>query len=207
MGLGLTGGGGESQSLRIPYIKWNAKAGRMFRTDRTNENGNWESIDTDITDTAIFQVDFDTVRTGWISFSNPIDFSHATNHGVSFGEKPGEANRDNPYKLGFIVRVFSAKNLDGLREFSSNAGVSNTAFEALFTSYEVDAEKNKGKQPVVKLTGSIAKKNDHGTNFQPVFEIVSWAPRNAEFDTAGQDVLAAPAPDEATDDGGDEIEF
>ena len=103
MGLGLTGGGGESQSLRIPYIKWNAKAGRMFRTDRTNENGNWESIDTDITDTAIFQVDFDTVRTGWISFSNPIDFSHATNHGVTFGEKPGEANRDNPYKLGFIV--------------------------------------------------------------------------------------------------------
>ena len=59
----------------------------------------------------------------------------------------------------------------------------------------------------MKLTGSIAKKNDHGTNFQPVFEIVSWAPRNAEFDTAGQDVLAAPAPDEAADDGGDEIEF
>jgi hypothetical protein len=204
MGLGLTGGGGESLISRIPYIKWNAKAGRMFRTDRTNENGNWESVDVDITDTAIFQVDFDTVKTGWISFSNPIDFSHATPHGVSFGTKPGENTRENPYKLGFIVRVFSEKNLDGLREFSSNAGVSNKAFEALFSKYETDAGTNKGKSPVVKLSGSVAMKNDHGTNFSPVFEIVSWAPRNAAFDLAGEDVLADPAPAVAA---GDDIEF
>jgi len=53
-----------------PFIKYDAKAGRLFRVDRVQQNDGTYATDTvEITDTAQMAIDLANIRVGWINYT------------------------------------------------------------------------------------------------------------------------------------------
>lgn len=170
-------GGGEGGF--ITYVKYNAKAGRFYTKKDEKDAPEFEVTNF----TAV--MDLENVKTGWFLFAAGVAPAKTYDPSLSqAAAKPG----DN-FKRGFEVLCFSDKNLLGVREFSSTAGVVIDAINSVYDAWEAGRGANAGKLPVVKCVGVTPVTNKHGTNYQPQFEIVSWADRPAEL--KGQ---AAPAP-------------
>lgn len=182
MGLGLPAGGTGDFVL---YIKYNAKAGRWY--SKYDGEGDQEVNDM----TAVF--DMANIKTGYLKFAAGQAPEHSFDSSVGANDA---GQPDDGFKRGFLVHIFSDKNIGGLREFSSNAGVANEAMNTLFDAYEAGLAQNPGKLPVVKCTRVDPIEGKHGTNYAPVLEIVQWADRPAGMDT-GAAAPAAPAPQAA----------
>lgn len=160
-------GGGDF----ITFVKFNAKAGRFYTKKDEKDAPEFEVTDM----TAIF--DMENIRTGWFLFAAGAAPSKKYDPSLTEEEpKPGEG-----FKRGFELNLFSPKNLLGLREFSSTAGVVIEAMNELYDHWEAGKAKNAGKLPVVKCVGVQAITGTHGTNYKPQFEIVSWTDRPAEL--------------------------
>lgn len=163
------------------YVKYNAKAGRWYTKKDEKDAPEFEVQNL----TAIF--DMDNLRTGWFLFAAGVAPSKTFDPSLSeAAPKPG-----NDFKRGFELDLFSEKNLLGVREFSSTAGVVIEAMNALHDQWLAGKDANPGKLPVVKCVGVHPVVGSHGTNYQPQFEIVSWADRPAEM--AGTPATSAPA--------------
>jgi hypothetical protein len=109
------------------------------------------------------------------------------------------ASAPNPgqdFKRGFQIDLYSEKNLLGLREFSSTAGIVIEAMNALYDAWTAAPETAAGQLPVVRCVGVTPVGNKHGTNYQPKFEIIGWTDRPAAFGEGGTaaSVPVAPAP-------------
>jgi len=171
-------GGGDF----VPYVKYNAKAGRWYT--KKDEQGAPEFEVTNMT--AIF--DMDNLRTGW------FDFPAGGTPDKQFDPSLSQAapRPSDKHKRGFQLNAFSEANLLGLREFSSTAGVVIEAMNALHDQWLANHAANPGKVPVVKCSGVLPITSKHGTNYQPVLEIVAWAERPTEL--AGKPAQATPAP-------------
>jgi len=192
MGLGLPsfGGGGD----RTPILKYDARAGRLFRVDRTQDaGGNWISNPVEVTQgfQAIF--DLENIETGWLSFpqSGAPDI-RTVKIGTPIPDRPSDQ-----HKPGFRVRLKLGKTIGGdLRELATNAGVSIKGMDALYDAYLKDAGANSGKLPVVALEKTIAVTSGQGqktsTNYQPIWKIVAWVDRPPELSGAAT-AAAAPA--------------
>lgn len=167
MGLGLPAGGTGDFIL---YAKYNAKAGRW--ASKYEGEGDKEVANM----TAIF--DLENIKTGQIKFAagQAPEQSFDSSVGANDATQP-----DDGFKRGFLVHIFSEKNIGGLREFSSNAGVCNEAMNSLYDAYEKGKGDNPGKLPVVKCAKVEAIEGKHGTNYQPVLEIIQWADRPEEM--------------------------
>lgn len=177
-----SGGGGDF----IPYVKYNAKAGRFYTKKDEPDAQEFEVSDM----TAIF--DLDNLQTGWFLFAAGQAPSKIMDPSLSeMSPSPGDG-----YKRGFQLNLFSDKNLLGAREFSSTAGSVIDAMNDLHTAWEAGRAANPGKLPVVKSTGVTPITNKHGTNYKPNFEIVSWADRPAGLPN-GSSAPAASAPPSA----------
>lgn len=177
-----SGGGGDF----IPYVKYNAKAGRFYTKKDEPDAQEFEVSDM----TAIF--DLDNLQTGWFFFAAGQAPSKVMDPSLSeMSPSPGDG-----YKRGFQLNLFSDKNLLGAREFSSTAGSVIDAMNDLHTAWEAGRAANPGKLPVVKSTGVTPITNKHGTNYKPNFEIVSWADRPAGLPN-GSSAPAASAPPSA----------
>jgi len=174
-----TGGGDFT-----PYVKYNAKAGRWYT--KKDEQGAAEFEVTNMT--AIF--DMDNIRTGWFNF--PTGGAPEKTFDPSLDEAAARPSEN--HKRGFQVDVFSEKNLLGKREFSSTAGTVIDAINPLHTDWEAGKAANPGKVPVVKCSGVLPIVGKHGTNYQPVFEIVSWTDRPAELGAPAAKSPAASPP-------------
>lgn len=201
MGLGLSNGatGGEY----LPIVKWDARAGRMFRVDRTQGANGWESQTVDITnERPTFLIDFGAIEVGHMAF---------TATGPSFAlaplGQPMPARPSPEHKQGCRVRLYSPKFLGGLREFASSAKAVLGTIDALHTAFEAAPEAAAGKIPAVQLDGStaITTKGPNGTvtSYAPVLKVVSWHDRPADL---GERTVPAPAgqrhPQQHTDNGG-----
>lgn len=169
------------------YVKYNAKAGRWYTKKDEKDAPEFEVTNM----TAIF--DLANVKTGWFLFAAGV--APAKTYDPSLTQaapKPGEG-----FKRGFEVMVFSDKNLLGVREFSSTAGVVIEAINAVYDTYLAAPEGKQGKLPVVKCVGVHPVTNKHGTNYAPQLEIVFWVERPealpAPTGTASSPA-AAPAP-------------
>ena len=179
----VSSGGGDF----IPYIKYNAKAGRFYTKRDEPDAEEFEVTDM----TAIF--DLDNLQTGWFFFAAGQAPSKVMDPSLSeMSPSPGDG-----YKRGFQLNLYSEKNLLGAREFSSTAGSVIDAMNDLHTAWEADKSANPNKLPVVKSTGVVPITNKHGTNYKPKFEIVSWTdrPANLPIPTSNS---AASAPPVAT---------
>lgn len=198
MALGLpqnTGGGGD----RVAVIKYDARAGRIFRLDRTQDaNGEWQSDQPEITTGFQAIMDLENIQVGYLAFpAGAAPQMSLVKLGEPIGEKPSDL-----HKPGFRVIMKLGKVSGGdVREMASNAQVSVTAMDDLHNLYVKGVAENPGKLPIVTLASTtpiVTKGKDKdgrpqtSTNYQPVWSIVKWIDRPPEL-TAGH-VAAANEP-------------
>lgn len=152
-----------------PFVKYNAKAGRWFFQDNEVQNPS-------------FVADFENVKKAYMFYKEgqapDVVVFPSLDAQV---EKPSEN-----HKLGLIVEVFSNDLFGGVVEFSSNSSITCGALSDLYEEYEKGANDNKGKLPVVKVTGAEAISGQYGTNYKPLFEIEKWVDKPAAFDAPVQ---------------------
>lgn len=197
MGLGLSTGGSGGDIK--PFVKYDAKAGRLFRADRTQQSdGSFASESVEITNTAQFIVDLANIRVGWINYTSQGPVRRL----VVLGKEPIPPRPDDKgadgklaFKQGFEVDLLLNKETNGgkavARVLGSAAGCVIEAMDALHDAYSVAAESKAGKLPIVKISGVSPVKSGQSTNYKPEFAIVGWADRPAglpNVDTALQKV-------------------
>lgn len=166
------------------FISFNAKAGRWYTKRDGQDEPQFEVTDM----TAVF--DMPGLQTGWFKFAANVAPEKVMD--PSFSEAASNPGQD--FKRGFQLDLYSEKNLLGLREFSSTAGIVIEAMNSLYDLWLAAPETATGKLPVVRCVGVQPVTNKHGTNYQPKFEIVGWTDRPDAFCDAG---LPAPAAEAA----------
>ena len=186
MALGIQTGGGGGDFL--PVLKYNAKAGRLFRVDRTDNGGEWVADEVDITQDGKFVIDLDNIETGWMLFAAGVAPDIRT---VLIGQDVGPRPSDK-HKMGFRVMVKLGPSCgNDVREFTASAASVIDAMNTLHDAFLAGREE--GKLPVVKIAKVVAEKTKHGTNYAPVFEIVSWVPRPKDLVYAPRNGATKPA--------------
>jgi hypothetical protein len=189
-----------------PIIKYDARAGRVFRVDRVQGADGFTGEQVDITQLFRAVFDLENVEVGWMQFVAgsapsmaliPLAALHAG--------QPYPAQPSPNHKQGVRMLLKLAKNCGGDKPVREIAGVSKAflgAIEQLFLTYLDEREKNKDPQgkyqlPVVSLlktepvtTGSGAQKS---TNYRPTWKIDGWVPRPEDLIH-----MAAPAAAPAT---------
>lgn len=202
MGLGLPQSSGGDFN-RTPIIKYDARAGRIHRIDRSNESGTWETSEVELTQgfQAIF--DLENIETGWLCFpAGAAPDIRTVKVGTPMPERPSDKHR-----AGFRLLMKLGKSCGGdLREMAANAKVSIAAMDKLYDAYLAGVQDHAGKLPVVTLAGTEKVvsngKDEQGkpqssTNYQPVWEITAWVDRPAELNgEAVADTAPAAAKDE-----------
>jgi hypothetical protein len=177
MALGLNFESADSGDI-IPIIKFDAKAGRMFRRDRVN--GENDQVDITRSFKAIF--DFDNIETGTINFNtgSAPDFAVAR-----IGDQvPPPPSPDHRPGARILVKL-SKENGGDVRELASTAKAFLRGLNALHDEYLAGAASNKGKLPVVELVDTTPITSGEGarksTNYSPIFKIASWVDRPADL--------------------------
>jgi hypothetical protein len=178
MALGLPErGGGED---RTPIIKYDARAGRVFRVDRTQSDGSWDTNTVEITPVFQAVMDLEHIELGWLYFpTNGAPDIQVAPFGKPLPEKPSSNHRP-----GFRVHMKLGKQAGGdLREMAANAKVSIDGMDALHDAFLKDRAAHPGQMPVVKLDGTTAVsssgkdasgKQVSSTNYRPDWGIVGW---------------------------------
>lgn len=173
MALGInyeSTGGGDF----LPIVKYDARAGKMFRVDRVNG----ESTPVDISRSFKAVFDLEHLETGWIDFETGApQFAMSVLGSGPKPEKPSDSYREG---VRFIVKL--GKDCGGdVREFASTAKAFMRGLDKLHDEYKATANSNSGKLPVVALEDTVAITSGEGarksTNYAPVFKIVSWVAR------------------------------
>lgn len=188
MGLGLPmNSGGDFK----PVVKYDARAGRMHRVDRTDQG----KQETEITNgfKAIF--DLANIDVGWVRWTEGGAPEWST---VKVGQtKPQKPSND--HKPVFRCDIKLASTLGGdVREFASSANCVIAAMDQLYDACNKAPEFGAGKLPVVALTGATMVKSGTGqktsTNYAPNFVIAAWIDRPAELMAKPANVVSAPTP-------------
>jgi len=158
----------------IPIVKYDARSGRMSRSDYANG----ERSSTDITRSFKAVFDFENIETGTIDFST----GGAPSFALARYGSPIPAAPSPSHKPGFRVLVYLSKECGGdLREFASTAKACLKGINQLFTAYQQGVKQNPGKLPVVSLDDTVAIVTGEGakksTAYSPVFTIQKWVDR------------------------------
>jgi hypothetical protein len=168
-----------------PVAKYDGRAGRIFRMDRVEKDGSFSNEPVDITSTFKAVADFENLETGWINFpsGSAPEFSMAP-VGAVLPARPSPRHKNG---VRFMLKL--SKDCGGdkpIREMASTARVFLTGLEAVYSDYLAQRADNPGKLPVIVLKTTVpiksSGKDENGkpvssTNYQPTFEIVSWAAR------------------------------
>ena len=81
-------------------------------------------------------------------------------------------------KTGFMVSVYAPKLLgDEVHDFSANSTASTRFFETLYNKVEAEGELDKGRVPLVQITGSKLLKIGKGTTREVEFTITKYVDR------------------------------
>lgn len=188
LGLSTGGSGGDIK----PYVKYDAKAGRLFRMDRVqHSDGTFSSESNEITNTAQMVIDLANIRVGWINYTSQGPVRRLVVLGKeAIPPRPEDKNSDGKpaFKQGFEVDLLLNKDANGgnsaPRVFGSAAGCVIEAMDALHDAFTAAAESKAGKLPVVKISGVSPVKSGQSTNYKPNFSIVSWIDRPAALCSA-----------------------
>ena len=182
MAFGMTISSGDYNEI----IKYDARAGRLFRVDRDVSG---EKIQVDITSpTTKFAIDFGTLQVGYVAFSANGPVRDMVPYGQPLPAQP--QTKDDNGKLisrpGFMAMVYGT-TVGGPREWCSNAAILLSALDELYQVYEQRPEAQQGKIPVVCIASTVPVTSGKGaqksTNYRPVFEIVMWTDRTPEMGT------------------------
>ena len=190
MAFGMQTSGGNF----LPIIKYDARAGRIFRVDK--DNGITEQVD--ITDPNMkFAIDFGSIEVGYVQFSAQGPVRHMVPYdGRALPAQPQD--KDDKGKLvsrpGFYALV-AGQAIGGIREWCSNAAILLNALDELFNLYAEQPEAAGGKIPLISIVSTVPVTSGTGaqksTNYKPVFKIVGWVDRLADM---GERTVPPPAP-------------
>jgi hypothetical protein len=181
------------------YVKYNAKAGRWYTKEDKPDAEDFEVADM----TAVF--DFKSLKTGWFLFAPGVAPVRQLNDELrTWAPKPSP-----DFKQGFQINLFSNKNLLGVREFASTAGAVIDSMNDVYDDYDRAPESKAGKLPIVKCAAVKPIVSKHGTNYQPVLEIVGWVERPAELTEKAEEPSPPPMqrPAYAAADLDDDVPF
>lgn len=177
----------------MPIIKYDARAGRLFRMDRADTGNGFATDAVDITASFKAIVDFENVEVGWIDFPAGAAPNFAlVPMGNQLPDRPSPRHKNG---VRFVLKL--AKDCGGAKPIREIAGTSKaflSGVEAVFNVYQAEKGANAGKLPVIVLEKTTPIKSGSGekqsTNYQPTFRISGWAPRG---DLVFQSKGAAPA--------------
>lgn len=198
MALGLvteSNGGGDF----TPVVKFDARAGRMFRVDREQDSGGqWSTNNVEITNGFTAIMDLENIEVGWCLFAAGVAPQLSL---VKLGQ-PLPQRPSDQHKQGFRMLMKLGKSSGGdVREIAATSKAVLGAVDELHNAYEAGKAANPGKLPVVALTGSkpivSTGKGQTSTNYAPIFEIQKWVDRPADLGgaaTAKQEEAPAPKP-------------
>jgi hypothetical protein len=197
MALGLTTGGTGGGEIQ-PYINYDAKAGRMFRVDRSQGgDGTWQTDKVEITNTVQMVMDLPNIRVGWINYTSQGPVRKLVVLGQEpIPPRPEDKNAEGKpaFKQGFEINLLLDKASGGgaPRVFGSAAGCVIEAMDALHDAYSSAPESKAGKLPIVKIASVQPVKSGQSTNYKPTFAIVNWIDRPAAL-AGGVPSVAAPS--------------
>lgn len=187
MALGLNTGG-EGGGDFTPVLKYDARAGRAFRVDRTQgADGSWQTDNVEVTNGLTMVMDLENIQVGWLLFAAGVAPQMTL---VPYGQ-PIPPKPSDQHKQGFKMLLKLGKASGGdVREFAATSKAVLGAVDEIHTQYLADAKNNPGKLPVIELTGtkSIESKGQgqKSVNYAPVLRIKSWIDRPAELGGAGR---------------------
>lgn len=199
MALGLNYSSGSGGGDIVPFIKYDARAGRVFRRDRTQQGDQYVNNDEDITNSFKAVIDMENIEVGYAKFAAG---SAPELMMVKLGDPMPHKPSDPSFKQGVRLMLKLHASCGGdVREVSGNSAAFLKGVDDLHTTYEGQKAANPGKLPVVVLKTTIPITSGSGqkksTNYQPVFEISGWAPRPADLVHVakgnGQPAQAAPS--------------
>jgi hypothetical protein len=196
LGLSIGSGGGDIK----PFLKYDAKAGRLFRVDRVQQSdGSFASDTVEITNTAQMVMDLANIRVGWINFTSQGPIRRLAMLGKEpMPPRPEEKGTDGKpaFKQGFELDLVLNTGANGgnpsPRVLSSTAGCVIEAMDVLHDAYSSAPESKSGKLPVVRITG--VSKSGQSTNYKPELAIVSWIDRPTSLAAGTQTASPKTAP-------------
>lgn len=196
MGLGLDYSSGSGGGDIVPFVKYDARAGRFFRNDRSESGGQYSNTPVDITSNFKAVLDLENIEVGYLKFAagSAPEFKL-----VKLGQPmPAKPSEDGKWKQGVRVMMKLHASCGGdIRETSSNAAAFLKGIDELHTAYEGARASQAGKLPIVTLKTTIPVTSGSGdkksTNYQPVFEIVGWAPRPNDLVHVAKQAAGTPA--------------
>ena len=170
----------------LPIVKYDARAGRIFRVDRIDTGNGFESNPVDITQTFKALCDFENVEAGWIDF--PIgsvpSFHLVRLEDIQLGKAKLPDRPSDKHRNGIRFMLKLAKDCGGDKPIREIAGVSKaflSGLEAVYAQYIADKAANPGKLPVIMLekttpvtSGSGLRSAARPTTTRPS---VSWGGR------------------------------
>lgn len=175
MGLGLPkSSGGDFK----PVCKFDARAGRMHKIDKTEQG----KVETEISNGFKAAFDLANIEVGWVRWAEGGAPEWNT---VKVGQpRPGKPSNDHKPVFRCDIKLATALGGD-VREFASSAGCVIDAMDQLHDAFSKAPEAAAGKLPVVALTGVTMVKSGQGqktsTNYAPTFVIAGWIDRPAEL--------------------------
>jgi hypothetical protein len=163
-----------------PNIKYDARAGRVSRTERIDTGNGFVSELVDITNNFKAIADFENIEVGWIDFpAGAAPQFTLVPIGSRLPDRPSDRHKNG---IRFMLKL--SKDCGGSKPIREIAGTSKAflrGVEAVYREYEAAKASNAGKLPVIVLEKTTAIKSGTGaqssTNYVPTFRIAGWAPR------------------------------
>jgi hypothetical protein len=195
MAFGLSVGSGSGADF-LPVVKYDARAGRVFRVDRDNGG----STQHDITRSFKAVVDMENVEVGYIRFAAGVapDFQMVP-LGSALPAKPTDDHRQG---VRLVLKLHKDCGGD-VRELAGTSAAMIGGLEDAHNAYLAGVKTNAGKLPVIVLRDTVPVESGKGqnksTNYRPHFEIIGWVDRPADLkpQPRGQVASAPPAANDA----------
>jgi hypothetical protein len=198
MALNLPPPGGGAD--RHDILKYDARAGRLFRVDRTQSATGWSNETIEITRQFQAVMDLENIEHGWLSFPT----NDAPDLQTVRLSEPMPARPSRQHRAGFRVFMVLGRTAGGgVKEMAANAQASIQGMDRLHNLYLEGVKSNPGMLPVVELadTESIVSSGKGGdgrpvssTNYIPIWRILKWVPRPPELPASGRPAPVGSAP-------------
>jgi hypothetical protein len=165
----------------VPVLKFNAKAGRFFRSERVLDgSGNFVTEDVDITTGIKFIADFENIEVGYCLF---VPGQAPQFILVPIGEEmPARPSKE--FKDGVRLMLKLAPSVGGehpVREMAGTADAFRVAIAQVYAEYIAQRPQQSGMLLVIDVEKIMPVKSGTGartsTNFHPSYRIVDWKVR------------------------------
>jgi hypothetical protein len=168
MALNLPRSGGGDYN---PWIAWGASVSKWF------VGGEAGKQEIEIEEVII---DFENLKTGWGLIAEGQPPTWVWNDDIN--NPDGKPDDRDGWKAGFGVTLYLGAG--ELYDFDTNSTGAVMGIDAAHDDYLLGVDKNKGKVPVYRFTGSRYAKVGKGNTNVPEFELVKWIDRPADLNNS-----------------------